>query len=62
MPYTSRSQQRAFHAKLSRGEIKASTVKEFDKASKGLKLPERAHKKKTTARRKRKKRAAVGFN
>lgn len=60
MPYASRAQQRAFHAKLKRGEIKASTVKEFDKASKGKKLPDRLHKKKKTRRKK--KRAAVGFN
>lgn len=41
MPYRSEAQRRAFHALLNRGEISASTVKEFDEASKGKDLPER---------------------
>jgi hypothetical protein len=60
VPYKSDAQRRKFHALLNRGEIKASTVKEFDTASKGKKLPERVKPKgpkkatgKTTARRKR---------
>lgn len=40
MPYKSDSQRKLFHVKLSRGEIKPSVVKEFDEASKGMKLPE----------------------
>ena len=41
MPYKSRSQQRYFHAAEARGEIEPATVKEYDKASKGKKLPEK---------------------
>ena len=44
MPYKSQAQRRKMHAMLERGEIKASTVAEFDKASKGKKLPERVKK------------------
>lgn len=47
MPYKSRAQQRAFHAKEKAGEIDPATVAEFDAASKGMKLPERT-KKRTT--------------
>lgn len=43
MPYQSQAQRRAFHAMESRGEISPATVKEFDQASKGKKLPERIH-------------------
>lgn len=39
MPYKSDAQRKYFHAALDRGEIKPSTVEEFDKASKGMKLP-----------------------
>lgn len=46
MPYKSDAQRRKFHAMLERGEIKKSTVDEFDKASKGKKLPERVKPKK----------------
>lgn len=45
MPYKSDAQRRKFHAMLARGEIKKSTVDEFDIASKGKKLPERVNKK-----------------
>ena len=41
MPYVSNAQRKLFHAKEARGEISAKTVSEFDKASKGKKLPER---------------------
>ena len=34
MPYKSKSQQRAFHAKAARGEISAETVKHWDEATK----------------------------
>lgn len=35
MPYKSKAQQRLFHAKLARHEIKPSVVAEFDQATKG---------------------------
>lgn len=41
MPYKSDAQRKKFHAMEERGEISSNTVKEFDKASKGKKLPER---------------------
>lgn len=40
------------HAAAERGDIKQSVVDEFDNASKGKKLPERAPKKKDTPKRK----------
>lgn len=46
MPYASKAQQGKFHAMEDRGEISHSTVEEFDKASKGKKLPEKVKKKK----------------
>ena len=42
MPYKSDAQRKKFHAMLKRGEIDAATVKEYDEASQGRKLPERA--------------------
>lgn len=45
MPYESTKQRGFFHAAEKRGEISPKTVKEFDKASKGLKLPEYKDKK-----------------
>jgi hypothetical protein len=44
MPYKSDAQRRFFHAQLGKGSIDAKTVAEWDKASKGLKLPERVKK------------------
>lgn len=41
MPYKSEAQRRKFHAMEKRGEISRATVKEFDEASKGKKLPEK---------------------
>lgn len=41
MPYKSDAQRRLFHVLEKRGKIKSSTVKEFDEASKGKKLPEK---------------------
>lgn len=41
MPYKSQSQRRKFHAMERRGEIPAATVREYDRASKGKRLPER---------------------
>lgn len=46
MPYKSDAQRRKFHAMQARGEISSKTVAEWDKASKGKKLPERVKKKK----------------
>ena len=46
MPYSSNAQRRYFHAALAKGEISKKTVDEYDKASKGKKLPEYANKKK----------------
>lgn len=43
MPYKSEKQRRFFHAAEARGDISEKTVKEFDKASKGRKLPEEKH-------------------
>lgn len=42
MPYKSDLQRRYFHAAEARGEIDPKTVKEYDKASKGKHLPEKA--------------------
>lgn len=41
MPYKSEAQRKYFHAAAERGDISKKTVAEFDKASKGAKLPER---------------------
>lgn len=46
MPYASKAQQRLFHAKEARGEIKASVVKEFDKSTNFKRLRERVRRKK----------------
>lgn len=44
MPYESKAQRAKFHAMEERGEISHSTVKEWDEASKGKKLPKRKKK------------------
>ena len=41
MPYRSDAQRRKFHAMLSRGEISKKVVNEYDRASKGMHLPEK---------------------
>lgn len=41
MPYKSDSQRRYFHWAESQGKISPKVVNEFDKASKGKKLPEK---------------------
>lgn len=46
MPYKSRAQQRAFHAKLKRHEISPAVVQEFDQATNYSDLPERVKRKK----------------
>lgn len=43
MPYKSDAQRRFFHAAQQRGEISPQVVSEYDKMSKGKKLPERLH-------------------
>jgi hypothetical protein len=45
MPYKSKAQRKKFHAMAERGEISRSTVREFDRSTKGKKLPERTRKK-----------------
>ena len=44
MPYKSDAQRKKFHVMLSKGEVSKSTVDEYDKASKGKKLPTRVSK------------------
>jgi hypothetical protein len=44
MPYKSQAQAAKFHELLKEGKISASTVLEFDRASKGRKLPKRVNK------------------
>jgi len=39
MPYKSTAQRGKMHALLNEGKVSPSVVAEFDKASKGLKLP-----------------------
>jgi hypothetical protein len=39
MPYKSDAQRKLFHAMAARGDIAKKTVKEWDKASRGKKLP-----------------------
>lgn len=44
MPYKSEAQRKYMNAAAARGEIKQSKVNEFNKESKGLKLPEKKKK------------------
>jgi hypothetical protein len=46
MPFSSEAQRRYMNWAASKGKIKQSTVDEFNAASKGMKLPEYASKKK----------------
>lgn len=49
MPYKSKAQQGFFHTKTAQKKgITKATVKEFDKASKGKKLPKKIKKSKQT--------------
>ena len=41
MPYKSDAQRRKFHSLLNQGEISKAVVDEWDRSSKGKKLPER---------------------
>lgn len=45
MPYKSTAQRGKFHILEKQGKISHATVKEYDKASKGMKLPEHVAKK-----------------
>lgn len=47
MPYKSDAQRRKFHAMAKRGEISRATVREYDRASKGKRLPERVRKRRS---------------
>lgn len=44
MPYKSDAQRKKFHVMLNKGGISKETVDEYDKASKGKKLPARVSK------------------
>lgn len=46
MPYKSKAQRGYMHAAADRGDVPRKVVEEFDRESKGKKLPERAKKKK----------------
>lgn len=46
MPYKSDAQRKKFHAMEERGEMSSKVVKEFDKESKGKKLPKKVKPKK----------------
>jgi len=46
MPYASNAQRKKFHVLEKEGKISHKTVKEWDKSSKGKKLPQHVHKKK----------------
>lgn len=56
LPFKSKAQRRKFYAMLKRGEISKSKVEEWERETKGKRLPERVKKKKTTKQTKRKKR------
>lgn len=43
-PYKSQAQRKYFHVMENKGDISPETVEEYDKASKGKKLPEKATK------------------
>ncbi len=51
MPYKSQAQRGKMHAMATRGEIDPGTVREFDKASKGKKLPRKVGKRSVGGRR-----------
>lgn len=46
MPFKSQAQRKFMNAAAARGDIKQSVVNEFNKASKGMKLPEHVKKSK----------------
>lgn len=45
MPYKSDAQRKKFHVLEEQGKISPKVVKEFDSASKGMKLPKKVGKK-----------------
>jgi hypothetical protein len=47
MPYKSNAQRKTFHVLEAEGKLSPDVVHEFDEASKGMKLPERAAKRPT---------------
>lgn len=47
-PYKSEAQRKKMHAMAGRGEISRDTVAEWDRKSRGKKLPKRARKKAKT--------------
>lgn len=55
MPYVSKKQQGFFHSPGAKGKIPPSVVEEFDKASKGKKIPKTASKTKRGGKKARKK-------
>lgn len=50
MPYKSEKQREKFHLLLKQGKISEAVVREFDEASKGLKLPRKVKAKKKSKR------------
>lgn len=50
MPYKSAAQRGKFHELEKEGKLSPKVVNEFDKASKGMKLPERVKPKKASRR------------
>lgn len=46
MPYKSEKQRKKFHELLAQGKISPEVVREYDDASKGLKLPRKVKPKK----------------
>ncbi len=51
MPFKSKAQRRKFYAMAKRGEISKRKVKEWEKKTKGKRLPERVKKKKIRRKR-----------
>ena len=52
MPFKSKAQRSLFYAKAARGEISKATLREWERATKGKKLPERLKAKIKAKRRK----------
>lgn len=50
MPYVSQAQRGKFHILEKQGKISHATVQEFDRASKGMKLPEHVARKRRMRR------------
>jgi len=55
MPYVSKAQRRKFKILHKEGKISSEVLAEYNKASKGLKLPARVKKKKSTKKKAKKK-------